>query len=505
MEKTKIIKTKYGKVQGYIEKSINVFKGIPYAAPPIGDFRFKPPKPPKQMEGVFEALEFSSICPQVPVLPSAKWLFGSPLEESEANSLTLNIWTPETDEKCRPVMFWIHGGNFNNGSSAQLAYDGLPLSLRGDVVVVTINYRLGPLGYLFIPGITANVGQLDQIAALEWVKDNIKTFGGDPNNVTIFGESAGGTAVITLLAMPAAKNLFHRVIAQSTASYLSSLHEEGSDDISSMLKVEPRNLEALQGVKVEKIKKAHRNYITKTFLEGRSNPFSPVVDGKILPKKPLKTIRAGFAKDIPLLIGTNRDEMRFMRPILPDMPEIDSNGLIKRITQTLTIYGYDSKLAEELINTYKKERAGILPNTPQDISEAFLTDLTFRILSIRLAEAQYTHQPNTYMYLFTWPSPLMDGILGASHAVEVPFVFGTHNKPENIPYSGTGKDADILSENIMDAWIAFARTGNPNHENIPEWPSYSDKRETMILDKEIKVESAPFEAERKVWDRFEYI
>ncbi|MFX0011838.1 MAG: carboxylesterase family protein, partial [Candidatus Hermodarchaeota archaeon] len=292
MEKTQIINTKYGNIQGYIEKSIKVFKGIPYAAPPVGEYRFKPPKPPKRIDGVFEAIEFSQICPQVPVLPSAQWIFGTQLEESEAESLTLNIWTPETDDKYRPVMFWIHGGNFNNGSSAQLTYDGLPLSLRGDVVVVSINYRLGPLGYLYIPGITANVGQLDQIAALEWIRDNIKAFGGDPHNVTIFGESAGAAAVITLLAMPAVKNLFHRAIAQSTPSYYSVLHKEGSNDICSTLKIKPGDIEELQKVSVENIKNAHRNYITKTFLQGRSNPFSPVVDGKTLPEEPLKAIRS---------------------------------------------------------------------------------------------------------------------------------------------------------------------------------------------------------------------
>jgi len=505
MENTKIIETKYGKVQGYIDKGIKIFKGIPYAAPPIGDLRFKPPIPPKQLDGVFKAIEFSPICPQVPVLPSAEWLFGTPLEESEADSLTLNIWTPETDKKHRPVMFWIHGGDFNNGSSAQIAYDGLPLSLRGDVIVVTINYRLGPLGYLYIPDVSANVGQLDQIAALEWVKNNIEAFGGDPDNVTIFGESAGGSAVITLLAMPAAKNLFHRVIAQSTASYHSSLNEKKSDEFSSMLKVKPRDIEALQKVPVKKIKTTHRKQILRDYPEGRDNPFSPVVDEKNLPERPLKAIKGGFAKDITLLIGTNRDEMRIMRSILPDMPTVDQSELFKEITDKLTLYGYEGKLAEELIKTYKKGREGILPNTPQDIYEAFLTDLIFRILAIRLAEAQHKHQPDTYMYLFTWPSPMMNGTLGSSHAVEVSFVFGTLDKPGISDYTGKGKDADILSEKIMDAWIAFARTGNPNHNNIPDWPPYSDKRETLILDKEIKVEEAPFEIERKVWDRFKYI
>ena len=218
MEKTKVIETKYGRIQGYIEKGIKIFKGIPYASPPIGDLRFKPPIPPKGWSEVQETIEFSPICPQPSneKEDSGKTSKKKQInEQNEAKCLTLNIWTPELDNEKRPVMFWIHGGGFEGGSSAEESYSGLALSLRGNVVIVTINYRLGPLGYFYISGKTANVGQLDQIAALRWVHDNIQFFGGDPNNVTIFGESAGGTAVVTLLAMPDAKGLFHRAISQS--------------------------------------------------------------------------------------------------------------------------------------------------------------------------------------------------------------------------------------------------------------------------------------------------
>jgi len=503
MDKTKTIETKDGKIQGYIEQGIKIFKGIPYSAPPVDNLRFKPPTPPKPWKNVLNATEFSPICPQPPT--EAEWLFGPPLEQSEASSLTLNIWTPEIDNAKRPVMFWIHGGNFNFGSSAQQNYDGLPLSVRGNVVVLTINYRLGPLGYLYIPDKTANVGQLDHIAALQWVHDNIEIFGGDPNNVTIFGESAGGSAVVTLLAMQAAKGLFHRVIAQSAYSYNLSYNKEGSDEFTSSLKIKPGYIESLQKISVDKITKTHNNYIMMNAPKGIDNPFTPVIDGKTLLERPLKALQNGFAKDIPLLIGTNRDEMRFMRAFFPNMPEINSDELLKRIMNNLSRSGYDEKLAKSLINTYIKEREALLPNNPQDVLEAFLTDIGFRIFSIRLAEAQSKHQKNTYMYLFTWPSPWMDGKLGSSHAVEIAFAFGTLDKPGTEIYSGKGKDAETLSKKMMDTWIAFAHTGNPNNKSIPEWHSYdSNNRSTMILDKELKITNDPFGEERTAWDKFNY-
>ncbi|MFX1409239.1 MAG: carboxylesterase/lipase family protein, partial [Promethearchaeota archaeon] len=309
MEKTKIINTKYGKIQGYIEKGIEIFKGIPYTSPPIDDLRFMPPNPPEVWNDVLIATDFGPNVPQ----PNnfAQFLFGPSREESELNCLTLNIWTPGTDKKRRPVMFWIHGGNFRYGSSAQVTYNGLPLAKRGNMVLVTINYRLGPLGYLYIPDKTANVGMLDQVAALKWVHDNIELFGGDPNNITIFGESAGAASVITLLAMPAAKGLFHRAIAQSTPFYYDSHQEEGSKEFISKLHVDPGDIKSLQKIDIKKMNRVHSKMILEALKTRQTTPFTPVVDGKILPEDPLKAINKGYASDIPLLIGTNQDEMKF--------------------------------------------------------------------------------------------------------------------------------------------------------------------------------------------------
>ncbi|MHA1987474.1 MAG: carboxylesterase/lipase family protein [Promethearchaeota archaeon] len=505
MEKTKVIETKYGKIQGYIDKGIKTFKGIPYTSPPVGDLRFKSPVPPKTWSGVRDTTDFSPICPQpsYDLDKSGKTTKKKQIhEQDEANCLTLNIWTPELDNEKRPVMFWIHGGGFEGGSSAEESYSGLALSLRGNVVIVTINYRLGPLGYFYIPGKTANVGQLDQIAALQWVQDNIQLFGGDPDNVTIFGESAGGTAIVTLLAMPAAKGLFHRAISQSAYCFNLTDHKEGSDNFSSMLKINPGDIHSLQKVPIDEIIKTHISFIGENKKKGIDNPFSPVVDGKILIENPLKAFQNGVAKDIPLLIGTTRDEMKYMEEKLgTNISEVTSEVLLKRIKFCLK----DEQLAKNLINTYIKEREGILPNEPKDILGVFQTDFYFRILSIRVAEAKSRHQKNTYMYLFSWPSPWMNGKLGACHALDIPFVFGNLDKPGMDIFCGKGKDTETLSERMMDTWIAFAHSGDPNNKNIPEWPSYdSVNRSTMILDKELKIENDPFGKEREAWEQFNF-
>lgn len=490
-----IVETKSGKVQGYRSKNLEIFKGIPYAAPPIGALRFSPPASREPWKDVLDATKFGPYAMQG--FNALEILFGKiPIQESEADCLTLNIWTPDTDDAKRPVMVWIHGGAFTMGSGADLIYDGSALAHRGNVVVVTINYRLGALGFLYIPGVTANAGLLDQIAALEWIKNNIEAFGGDPNNITIFGESAGGMSVTTLLAMPAAKGLFQHTISQSGAIRPTILAgKNSSETLMKKLRIEADDIDALREVPAKKIVKI-QNRITLKGGAASLLAFSPKIDGNTLPKHPLEAVRAGSASEVDLLIGSNQDEMKLFSALDPSMRKIDTDGLYKLLKTMMGSVGLDEKKVRQLINTYQETR-----ETPRDVMDAIGTDFAFRVPAIRVAEAHHLHQPKTYNYLFTWSSPMFKGGLGACHAVEIAFVFGTYKIPRIDTFVGKGDAVKVLSEKVMDTWIAFARTGNPNHDGIPDWPPYDvEKRATMLIGSEFKVVEALYENERAVWD-----
>jgi len=499
MERTKIVDTIAGKIQGIKDEGIEIFKGIPYAERVVGDLRFKPPVPAKRFPGVFLATEFGPICPQD--IPPVS--LNPPNPQSEPDCLNLNIWTPSTDRDKRPVMVWIHGGGFRTGSGR--IYEGTSIVKRGNVVVVTINYRLNSLGFSFIPGITSNVGILDQITALKWVRDNIENFGGDVDNVTIFGESAGGMSVSTLLAMPEAKGLFHRVIAQSgachPASYRASEGKDISERVISEVGIQNGDIEALRKISAYELVNAE----SKVWLEKvgiKPWPFAtpPYIDGEYIPEHPLDLIRKGAAAEVDLLVGTNLNESS-MKPNDPNFKEVDEEGMHIRIKNIVESLGQNEDKAENLINAYRETRKDEGSLSAQVVLNAFSTDLEFRISAIRTAEAKSIQNPNTYMYLFTWPSPLMGGKLGSCHFMEIPFVFGMLDIPFWREFSGTGEEAKKLSEKIMDSWIAFARTGNPSHSGIPEWPKYNmEKRSTMILGKEIKVVDDPYGKERMAWD-----
>ncbi|MFX0133466.1 MAG: carboxylesterase/lipase family protein [Candidatus Hodarchaeota archaeon] len=512
---TNIVDTKSGKVQGYTEDGIQIFKGIPFAAPPIGPLRFNPPAPREPWSGVLDAKKFGPYAMQG-TNPLAMILNWDISNQSEAECLTLNIWTPATDNKKRPVMVWIHGGGFTIGGSADPLYDGSALARRGNIVVVSINYRLGALGYLYIPGVTANAGQLDQIAALEWIHNNIESFGGDSNNVTIFGESAGGVAVSTLMAMPAAKGLFHRVIAQSGAChpmlYGASIAKRISEKLMKKLKIEPGDIDALRKVPVKKIIRVQKKIggligdftrrAQSSLGEIEMMAFSPIVDGDTLPKHPLEAITTGYASDVELIVGTNQDEIKLFAALNPAWRNLDYDGLDKIIHVGTGFLGQDINKGKQLIEIYKKSREGRLSIEPYDLLSAIFTDSFFTIGAIRLAEAHCIHQPNTYVYLFAWPSPAFNGQFGACHGLEIPFVFGVlHSSGMDVLLKGLGSAEDSLSEKMMDAWIAFARSGNPNHGGLPKWPSYNvEKRPTMLFDREIKIVDAPFSKELAAWD-----
>ena len=504
MEKNIVVDTKLGKVRGYRTRGVLKFKGIPYAAPPVGELRFSPPAPKEPWNGILDATEYGPIAPQPPSVLLA--MFGGKVKQSEDDCLTVNVWRSETDQDNLPVMVWIHGGAFVTGSGADL--DGARLALRGNVVIVSVNYRLGVLGFFYMPGKTANVGLLDQVAALKWVRDNIKAFGGDPSNVTIFGESAGSVSVCTLMAMPSAKGLFHRVIAQSGAChpmfYSNSRRKNASDQVLSNLNIKEGDIEALRKVPVDTLIKAdptNKAIQSGSTFASDAPTLGPVVDGSTLPEHPLKALNKGYAKDIELLIGTNQDEVKLWSAFSPNAPKVDESKMLKRTTNLMRSLGQDEKKAKQFINTYQQARDGKESTEPQDIVDAYLTDFAFRIPSIRLAEVQHVQQPKTYMYLFTWKVKLPGGIKGAVHALELPFVFGLLSKKAIGIFPSKSEETEAISTKMMDSWTLFARSGNPNHNEIPEWPTYnSEKRSTMLFGKEIKVVNGPLDQERAAWE-----
>ncbi len=500
--------TRYGQVEGTIEGGTVAFKGIPYAAPPVGARRWAAPERPEPWSGVRATQAFGPVAPQNPVpIQILKMFF---LEDAQSEDcLTLNVWTPGVDGERRPVMVWIHGGAFQIGSSSQSMYDGEALAQRGDVVVVTINYRLGPLGFLPLSEVTSgripasgNEGLLDQIAALEWVRENIAAFGGDPGNVTIFGESAGGMSCGSLLGLSQARGLFQRAIPQSGACNTAGTAERAlrlGERVCRELGVSPRDADALRAVSAERLLAAERA-IAGAGVGGLSSEFGmmwqPTIDGKVLPRRPIDSVRAGSAGGIAVMAGSTLDEWNLLGSD-PASLSLNDAGLTERLSASLRGHA-----PAPIIDAYKKALpARGKQGTPTETLMAVETDRVFRIPALRLLEAQAAHDPRTYAYLFTWPSPMLGGMLGACHALEVGFAFGTHTSEGMAEFCGTGPAADALSTNMMDAWLAFARTGDPSTSGVGKWPAHTTRdRTTMLLGEKCAVANAPYDAERRAWD-----
>ena len=445
MNSSTIVETKAGKIQGYSENGVKIFKGIPYAEPPIGDLRFRPSLPKAPWRDILDCTRFGPIAPQ----RTDAFLGSDPdSKQSEKDCLSLNVWTPATDDKRRPVLFWIHGGGFSFGSGSR--QDGSHLARYNDVVVVTINYRVGIFGYLYVPGEIANLGQLDQITALTWVRDNIESFGGDPGNVTIFGESAGGVAVCTLMGMPGANGLFKRVISQSGACHPLRHRPpsgKGTEVILSELGLKDFNLKTLQEIPTDKIVAAARKLELEARRKGTNFPYGVYVDEKTLPKHPLEAVREGLAKDLDLMVGTNQDEAKLYTAMIPPEKETDEERLVQAIHRILRFRGKDENDVKQIIAVYRKTRQGKLPTDPQDILDAFMTDFRFRISGLRLVEAQARHQSNVFSYLFTYKTPAMGGKLGACHGLEIPFVFGM--------LSGSARSVPVVGVEYPDTALFF--------------------------------------------------
>lgn len=492
------VQTKLGALIGAAREGHLAFLGIPFAAPPVGELRFKAPAPAEPWEDTRTATEWGFAARQTGH-PIPGFAASGPQDE---DCLYLNVFTPAADGRRRPVLFWIHGGGFTHGAASEAMYDGGRLAVRGDVVVVSANYRLGALGFLHLGdhlpdrGVSANCGMLDLVAALEWTRDNIEAFGGNPANVTIFGESAGAAAVGTLLAMPAAKGLFHKAVLQSGTGR--ALDREGGKRVAGLV-LDELGLSGspadILTIAPERILEAQTAVAARLGRAG-GPLYGPVIDGESLHKQPMQAIRDGDSAHVPVMLGTNRDESKlFAATMRRDQP--DEARTLKAIGAVLPKASSDQVAA--LLEVYRKSRTKKgLPTSNLDMIDAVQSDVMMRINAGKMASAQVPHQPNTYLYLFTYASPARGGSLGSCHALEMPFVFGTTDAPGQDRFAGTGPGVEALSANMMDAWLSFARSASPGHEGIGEWPAFEPgSRPTMIFDMQCGVERDPFGAERQ--------
>lgn len=495
-----IVETTGGRLAGIREKNLLAFRGIPFARPPVGALRFCPPQPPEPWAGVRDASSFGPSAPQAKVQFDA--LGDMDVGEQEEDCLYLNVYTPAADGVRRPVMVWIHGGAFVIGSGSQAAYDVRSLVRRGDVVAVSINYRLGALGFLDLgpllgaeSGAAANCGLLDQVQALRWVQGNIEAFGGDPGRVTVFGESAGGMSVGTLLGTPDAEGLFTGAIAQSGAAHRINRREQAARVAERMLDLlglgreEAARIRELPAAALLEAQAACAQELER---QGALRAFCPTIDGVSLPRHPIEEVRAGRSRQVASVIGTTRDEWNLFSLMDPQIARLDEAGLLERVEVRVPGRG------RELVEAYRRARPE-LAERPDRLFLAIETDRIFRLPAIALAEAQSAAGADTFAYLMSWESPLLD--LGACHGIDIPFVFGQVRTPGGEKFTGGGPEAEDLSARMMEAWLSFAKTGDPNHADLPDWPRYDARRRaTMILDRQCRVDEAPQEAERAAWE-----
>ncbi len=486
MDDSSVAATQHGLLRGERRDGVHRFAGVPYAAPPVGPNRFRPPQPLEPWSGEREALELAPSCPQPTQRPP-----GWPQEHAtDEDCLYLNVWTPGVaDGAARPVMVWFHGGGYAIGSGSWALYDGANLARRGDVVVVTVNHRLGPLGYLHLDGLvgdrlapeeaasSGNNGLLDLVAALEWVRDHAAAFGGDPGNVTIMGESGGGAKVSTLLAMPRARGLFHRGIIQSgpglrvtkveraTAAARDVIAAIGADEDPSLL----------WSVPVERL-------VDASAAAGRMG-LSPVLDGVVVPEHPVDALSDGTAADVPVIVGCNRDEGAGSLP-----HDLDDEGLRARLAGLARTD--DESVVDRIVRTYRQVHPDA---TPLDHLSFAITDQRMRAGSIALADAKSKGSTTpVWQYFFTYE-------LGgrAGHGYEIAFCL------DNLGVGGTPPSParQALADAMSEAWLAFARHGDPAHDGLSDWPAYTvPDRATMIFGRDERiVVNDPSRATRELW------
>jgi para-nitrobenzyl esterase len=487
-------------------REVSCFLGIPYAGSPAGARRFLPPVPAKGWAGVRDCTAGGPAAPQNPEVPAPPGR--KPRMWSESECLNLNVWTPDVAGSGLPVMVWVHGGAYVSGSGSDGMYDGGNLAGAGGTVVVTINYRLGALGFLHLGGLlgdeyadSSNVALLDVLEALRWVQRNIAAFGGDADNVTVFGESAGAAAVGTLLGMPASRGLFRRAIMQSgTAERYRNVADSAriSLEFLSLCGLDSGRARDLLALPVERLLEAQEKLVQRFGARTYAVPlpFQPTVGTPSLPVPPLESVRSGLSSEVDLLIGTNLNEGSFAVEMRPKNPSEPSFG--QRAAAMLADGGADPGRVGE----YAEALGSILGAEPsgKQLLEAAISDAVYRQPSNRLLDARRGSSGKTFSYLFTWRSPAMGGKLGACHALDIPFVFRQLASPE-AEFLTRGTAPQGLSDMMSTAWAAFALTGEPAAVGSPEWPVYGAARRTMVLDELPRVEDDPRRELREVLER----
>ena len=500
--------TSTGKIEGARSDGMVSFKGIPYAAPPVGSLRFKPPVPLAPWSGVRVTARFGARAMQsddaIALAPAIRAVFAAPPREPVSEDcLFINVWTPALDDGGnRPVMVWLHGGAFIAGSGASDLYDGTSLARKGDVVVVTLNHRLGAFGYLHLAELgggeyapSGNVGMLDIVAALEWVRDNATAFGGDPDNVTIFGESGGGAKACILMAMPAAQGLFHKAIVQSGPSVETMSAAAATDTARQVMEeLGVVSVPDLVAAPAETLLAAQNRVLARisalSFANRRRQGLNPVIDGATLPGGPFAPTAPAISADVPMMIGTNKDEMNLFFGMAPWAEGLTEDRLADAARPFL------GDRTATIVAAY---RAAEPQASPRDIVLRIATDQAMRMPSLTIADRKAAlRAAPAYVYLFTWETMVAGGKLGSCHALEIPFVFDNLDKT---PFTGDAPSRGILAEAMSRAWIEFAWKDNPNHGGIPYWPAYNaTERPTMIFDLQCRVENDPLGAERRAWD-----